>query len=63
MKVKDLIMILERYNADAKVSVNCPDTNQTRNIWYVEQDEDPEHSNNFIDIVLTKEYQNDAIQR
>jgi len=63
MKVKDLIMILERYNADAKVSVNCPDTNKTRSIWYVEQDEDPEHSNNFIDIVLTKEYQNEMATR
>ena len=54
MTVKDLIMILERYNANAKVSVNCPDTNETRSIWYVEQDYDPEYSNDFIDIVLTK---------
>lgn len=54
MKVKDLIKLLEKYNANAKVSVNCPDTNQTRHIWYIEPDEDPEHANNFIDIVLTK---------
>jgi hypothetical protein len=59
MKVAELILMLEKYNANAEVSVNCPDTNKTRDIWYVQQDDDPEHSNNFIDIVLTKENEND----
>ena len=54
MKVKELILMLEKYNANAEVSVNCPNTNETRDIWYVKQDDDPEHSNNFIDIILTK---------
>ena len=53
--VRDLILELEKYNAHARVSINCPDTNATRNIWYVTQDEDPEHMNNFIDIVMTSE--------
>ena len=54
MKVKELILMLEKYNANAEVSVNCPNTNETRDIWYVKQDDDPEHSNDFIDIILTK---------
>ena len=55
MKVKELVDQLNKYNQESIITINCPDTNATRNIWYVEQDEDPEHANNFIDIVLTKE--------
>ena len=54
MTVLDLILLLEDFNPHAKVSINCPDTNETRDIWYVSQDEDPEHGNNFIDIVMQK---------
>ena len=60
MKVAELILMLEKYNANAEVTVNCPDTNKTRDIWYVQQDDDPEHSNNFIDIVLTKENEDET---
>jgi len=55
MKVKELVNQLSKYNQESIITINCPDTNATRNIWYVQQDDDPEHSNNFIDIVLTKE--------
>ena len=55
MIVKELVNQLNKYNQESIITINCPDTNVTRNIWYVEQDDDPEHANNFIDIVLTKE--------
>ena len=55
MKVKELVDQLNKYNQESIITINCPDTNSTRNIWYVEQDDDPEHANNFIDIVMETE--------
>jgi len=53
-----LIDQLSKYNQESIITINCPDTNATRNIWYVEQDDDPEHANNFIDIVMETEDEN-----
>ena len=61
MIVKELVDQLNKYNQESIITINCPDTNVTRNIWYVEQDDDPEHANNFIDIVLTKENKDESI--
>ena len=55
MKVKELVDQLNKYNQESIITINCPDTNSTRIIWYVEQDDDPEHANNFIDIVMETE--------
>ena len=53
MKVKDLINKLKTYDENCIVTINCPDTETTRDIWYVEKDVDPEYSN-YIDIVMEK---------
>lgn len=52
MKVKDLINKLKTYDENCIVTINCPDTDTTRDIWYVEND-DGEYSN-YIDIVMEK---------
>jgi hypothetical protein len=51
MKVKDLINKLKTYDENCIVTINCPNTETTRDIWYVEKDVDPEYSN-YIDIVM-----------
>jgi hypothetical protein len=53
MKVKELIKELKQYDENSVVTINCPNANDSRDIWYVEQDHDPEFSN-FIDIVMKK---------
>lgn len=34
MKVKDLINKLKTYDENCIVTINCPDTDTTRDIWY-----------------------------
>jgi len=53
MKVKELIKELKQYDENSIVTINCPNANDSRDIWYVEQDQDPA-SYNFIDIVMKK---------
>ena len=53
MKVKELIKELKQYDENSVVTINCPDANDSRDIWYIEQDQDPEFSN-YIDIVMEK---------
>jgi len=52
MKVNQLIRILKNYNPNAKVTINCPNTEETREIWYLEKDIDPQYENDFVDIVM-----------
>jgi hypothetical protein len=54
MTVLDLILLLEDFNPHAKVSIYCSDTGKTKEILCLQEDEDPEHGNNFIDIVTQK---------
>lgn len=54
MTVLDLILLLEDFNPHAKVSISCSDTGKTKEILFLQEDEDPEHGNNFIDIVTQK---------
>ena len=54
MTVLDLILLLEDFNPHAKRSIHCSDTGKTKEILCLQEDEDPEHGNNFIDIVTQK---------
>jgi len=56
MRVKELINELKKYNQNSIVTINCPNVNDSRDIWYIEQDQDPEFSN-YIDIVMEKNQQ------
>ena len=56
MRVKELINELNKYNQNSIVTINCPNVNDSRDIWYIEQDQDPEFSN-YIDIVMKKNQQ------
>ena len=56
MRVKELINELKKYNQNSIVTINCPNVNDSRDIWYIEQDQDPEFSN-YIDIVMKKNQQ------
>ena len=47
---------LKKYNQNSIVTINCPNVNDSRDIWYIEQDQDPEFSN-YIDIVMEKNQQ------
>ena len=38
MQIKDLIKQLNKYPKEYEVTVNCPDTNSSRNIWLVDED-------------------------
>ena len=51
MNIKELIKKLKQYDENSVVTINCPDANDSRDIRYIEQDQDPEFSN-FIDIVM-----------
>jgi len=53
MKIKDLIKQLKKYNQNSFVEINCPNDNNSRKIWYIEQDTQPEFSN-YIDIIMEK---------
>ena len=53
MKIKDLIKQLKKYDQNSIVTINCPNVSDSRNIWYIEQDQDPEFSN-YVDIVMEK---------
>ena len=53
MKIKDLIKQLKEYDQNSIVTINCPNVSDSRNIWYIEQDQDPEFSN-YVDIVMEK---------
>jgi len=50
MKVKELIKNLQRFNSEAEITINCPNTNDTRNIWYLDSDLGDE--NKYVDIVM-----------
>ena len=60
MTVLDLILLLEDFNPQAKVSIYCSDTGKTKEILCLQEDEDPEHGNNFIDIVTQKSEREDT---
>ena len=53
MKIKELIKELKQYDENSIVTINCPNVSDSRDIWYVEQDQDPKFSN-YIDIVMEK---------
>ena len=53
MKIKELIKELKNYNENSIITINCPNVNNSRGIWYIEQDQDPEFTN-YIDIVMEK---------
>ena len=52
MTIEQLIKQLQQFNPKAKVSINCPDTSDTRSIWYVDTDFGDE--DNHVDIVMQK---------
>ena len=37
MKIKELIKELKNYNENSIVTINCPNANDSRGIWYIEQ--------------------------
>ena len=53
MKVKELIASLQNFNLEAEVTINDSITSDTRDIWYLAEDDDPNFTNTNIDIVLT----------
>ena len=53
MKIRELIEELKKYNQDSVVTINCPNVNDSRDIWYLEQDQDPEFFN-YVDIIMIK---------
>ena len=53
MKVKELIASLQNFNLEAEVTINDSITSDTRDIWYLAEDDDPNFANTNIDIVLT----------
>ena len=53
MKIKELIKKLKQYDENSVITINCPNANDSRDIWYIEQDQAPEFSN-YIDIVIEK---------
>tara|TARA_A100001011_G_scaffold116499_1_gene123016 strand:- start:173 stop:361 length:189 start_codon:yes stop_codon:yes gene_type:complete len=55
MKVKHLIKRLQDFNLEAEITINDSETSRTRDIWYLEADEDKHYTNTNVDIVLTKE--------
>ena len=55
MKVKDLIERLQKFNLEAEVTVNDSETSRTREIWYLEADEDKHFANINLDIVLVND--------
>jgi len=55
MKVKDLIKRLQDFNLEAEVTVNDSETSRTREIWYLEADEDKHFANTNLDIVLVND--------
>ena len=53
MQIKDLIKQLNKYPKEYEVTVNCPDTNSSRNIWLVDEDNGvSENGKNYVDIVM-----------
>ena len=50
-KIRDSIFI--EGNENSIVTINCPNANDSRGIWYIEQDQDPQFTN-YIDIVMEK---------
>jgi hypothetical protein len=53
MKIEDLIKKLNEYPKEYEVTINCPDTNNSRDIWLVEEDNGvSEDGKNYIDIVM-----------
>jgi len=50
MTIEQLIKQLQKFNPKAEVSINCPDTSDTRSIWYVDTDFGDE--DNYVDIVM-----------
>ena len=55
MKVKHLIKRLQDFNLEAEVIINDSETSRTREIWYLETDEDQQFAYIFLDIVLVNE--------
>jgi len=55
MKVKQLIKSLKDFNPEAEVTINDSETSRTREIWYLEADEDKHFANTNLDIVLVSE--------
>ena len=55
MKVKDLIKRLQKFNLEAEVTVNDSETSRTREIWYLEADEDKHFANTNLDRVLVND--------
>ena len=53
MKVKELIASLQNFNLEAEVTINDSITSDSRDIWYLAEDDDPNFANTNIDIVLT----------
>ena len=53
MKVKELIASLQNFNLEAEVTINDSITSNTRDIWYLAEDDAPNFANTNIDIVLT----------
>ena len=55
MKVKHLIKRLQDFNLEAEVTINDSETSRTREIWYLEADEDKHFANTNLDIVLVND--------
>ena len=55
MKVKHLIKRLQDFHLEAQITINDAETSRTRDIWYLEADEDKHFTNTNVDIVLTND--------
>ena len=62
MKVKHLIKRLQEFNLEAEITINDSETSRTREIWYLEADEDPQFANTYLDIVLVNEEERGGVR-